>query len=124
MNKKQSLSVPLALLSTLLFTTTALAYEDYYSTTSSEDELFGSLFLGGFVFLCYCIPLVLGIILYIWMVVWTYKDATKKNNPNALLWAVLVLIFQFVAFIIYLFVRNDHLKNAPVTTPVQDSSKK
>lgn len=124
MNKKFLLSTTLALISTLLFTTSALAYDDYYSTTSDEDALFGTLFLGGFMFLCYCIPILVYVIFYIWSIVWTYKDGMKKNNPNTILWTVLVFLFGFIAFIIYLLIRNDHLKNATPTSPVQDSTKK
>jgi phosphotransferase system glucose/maltose/N-acetylglucosamine-specific IIC component len=125
MNKKFLLSTPLAILSTLLLTTSALAYDDYYSTTSSgEDALFGSLFLGGFVFLCYCIPMVLYLIFYIWSIVWTYKDGMKKNNPNTILWTVLVFLFGFIAFIIYLLIRKDHLKNAGTETTATTSDQK
>ncbi|MCA9382200.1 PLDc N-terminal domain-containing protein [Candidatus Dojkabacteria bacterium] len=95
--------------SQLLLTTSAFA-QDWDTSNSypidpglADGGLFFSVFGIG-----YCVLLILGFAFYIWVVVWTYKDATKRNNPHALLWGLLVLFFGFLPFLIYLLIRKSY----------------
>lgn len=86
--------------------------DDY---TAKEGLFFVSIMI--FSFVCFGILMFAGLILSIWMIVWTYKDAEKRQNPNAALWAILVFLFGWIAFIVYLFVRKEYPKQ--VTQPAQ-----
>lgn len=112
MKKLNLAAVALIPVSQILLTTSAFAQRSYttYETTSSDDAAgaaVASLVLSSF-FLCYCVFIIIMLALSIWMIVWTYKDAQKRNNPNAVLWAVLVFFFGLIPFIVYLFVRKDY----------------
>jgi len=45
----------------------------------------------------------ISLIIYIWLIVWTVKDA-KSRGGNALLWGIIVFLFNIIGFIIYLLV--------------------
>lgn len=47
------------------------------------------------------IPLAIAIAIAVWM----YKDAQKRNDPNAILWLIVGLVFPIVGLIVYLIVR-------------------
>lgn len=53
------------------------------------------------------LPLAL-FILWIFVIVWVYRDA-EGRGMNGVLWALLVFIGHILALIIYLIVRTDHL---------------
>ena len=50
-------------------------------------------------------PVVL-LVLWIWAIVWVYRDA-EKRGMNGALWALLVLVGSIIGFIIYLIIRNE-----------------
>jgi predicted amidophosphoribosyltransferase len=51
--------------------------------------------------------------LWIWLIVWVYRDA-ESRGMNGVLWALLVLFGNFIGLLIYLIVRSDAL---PSSTP-------
>ncbi|HPZ06507.1 MAG TPA: PLDc N-terminal domain-containing protein [Candidatus Eremiobacteraeota bacterium] len=54
------------------------------------------------------ITTIIGIIflsLAIWMILWIYRDA-RKRNMMAFLWAYIAILLPVISWIIYLFVRN------------------
>jgi len=53
------------------------------------------------------LPLLL-LSVWIFVVVWVYRDA-ERRSMSGILWALLVLVGNFVGLIIYLIVRNDEL---------------
>lgn len=89
--------------------------DDNYSTEAGL--IVSSLMI--FSFLCFGILMVASIIISIWMIVWTYKDAEKRQNPNAALWAVMVFLFGWIAFIVYLFIRKEYPKQEAQTVQSQ-----
>lgn len=61
------------------------------------------------------------ILLIIWLVLvfWVYRDA-ERRGMNGVLWALLVLIGNFVGFIIYLIVRNEEFPRQAAIEPTQN----
>ena len=53
------------------------------------------------------LPLLL-VILWIWAIVWVYRDAEKRGMSGAL-WALLVFVGSIIGLIIYLIIRNENL---------------
>jgi len=53
------------------------------------------------------IVFVISILIYIFMMVWVYKD-TKKRNMESALYVILVFFFSCCGLIIYLMARADH----------------
>ncbi len=51
--------------------------------------------------------IIIAILIYIYMMVWVYKDA-KKRNMDAILYLVLVFFFSCCGLIIYHMARADH----------------
>ena len=53
------------------------------------------------------LPLLL-VIMWIWAIVWVYRDAEKRGMSGAL-WALLVFVGSIIGLIIYLIIRNENL---------------
>ena len=56
-------------------------------------------------FIIWVLPFFL-LILWICILIWVYRDA-EERNMNGILWALLVLVGNFVGLLIFLIVRND-----------------
>ena len=54
------------------------------------------------------LPLLLLSVVWLFVVVWVYRDA-ERRGMSGVLWALLVLVGNFVGLLIYLIVRNDEL---------------
>ncbi len=63
------------------------------------------------------VPLLLLLTLWIAVIIWVYQDA-RRRGMSGLLWALLVLIGNITALLIYLIVRNDYQKITPPLSPV------
>jgi hypothetical protein len=50
--------------------------------------------------------IIVGLALYIWMLVWIYRDA-KSRGKEAALWVVIAAVAPIVGLIIYILVRNE-----------------
>lgn len=93
---------------TSLIATSAVAQQ------SPEDAAAGALACagcGGVTLLLVIIPIAIAIAMAIWM----YKDAVKRNDPNAIIWLIVGLVFPLVGLIVYLIVRSQ--KPAPPAPP-------
>jgi RNA polymerase subunit RPABC4/transcription elongation factor Spt4 len=53
-------------------------------------------------------PLIFILIIWIFIVVWVYRDA-ERRTMNGILWALLVFFGNFVGLLIYLIVRSEQL---------------
>jgi hypothetical protein len=53
------------------------------------------------------LPLLL-VLLWIWAIIWVYRDAEKRGMSGAL-WALLVFVGSIIGLIIYLIIRNENL---------------
>ena len=49
--------------------------------------------------------------------IWMYNDAKRRGDSNAVAWALLGLIFNVVALVLYLIVRNSAQPAASVGSP-------
>lgn len=69
----------------------------------------------GFMF---AIPIVYVAIAII-IAVWIYKDAQRRGDPQAGIWALVGFLFTFVGLIVYIVVRNQNQNrtNPPVPPP-------
>lgn len=81
---------------------------------SAGDEAIGGVI---FLFTCLCVLVVLG--LHLFIVYWVYKDANKRGNPNAAIWALLTLFSDPLGLILYLLLgRNQGMAGGgPPTGP-------
>jgi hypothetical protein len=52
------------------------------------------------------IGFILLLVLWIWAIIWVYRDA-EKRGMNGTLWALLVLVGSIIGLIIYLIIRNE-----------------
>lgn len=52
------------------------------------------------------LPLLLLSVIWLFVVVWVYRDA-ERRGMSGVLWALLVLVGNFIGLLIYLIVRND-----------------
>jgi hypothetical protein len=60
------------------------------------------------------VPLIY-IVLSLIVGVWMYRDAQRRNNPQAVLWLILGIVFNLAALLIYLAVRkNQQLPPPPM----------
>jgi hypothetical protein len=97
----------------LLSAMPAYAADDISVTTSSS----GSPALGIGFAICGLLIGLVGLVLYIWVAVWIWRDASKRNAPGAL-WAILWLLFSWVALIVYLVVRpKEFIASTGTVTP-------
>jgi RNA polymerase subunit RPABC4/transcription elongation factor Spt4 len=62
------------------------------------------------------IPMLLLLALWIAVIIWVYQDA-RRRGMSGLLWALLVLIGNITALLIYLIVRNDYQNITPPLSP-------
>ena len=58
-------------------------------------------------------------LVWIFVVVWVYRDS-EKRGMSGVLWALLVLVGNFIGLLIYLIVRNDELP-AHITAGITES---
>jgi len=65
------------------------------------------------------LPLLLLTVVWFSVVVWVYRDA-ERRDMSAALWALFVLVGNFIGLLIYLIVRNDELPGQ-LTTAVTES---
>jgi hypothetical protein len=107
--KKAGLITLLAGLASLLLAAPALA-ADYSVTTTSSGDAAGAT-VGIIMIVCYLLALVIGLAIYIWVAVWIYKDASKRDT-SAVMWVLLWIFFSWVGLIIYLIVRPKEFKSA------------
>lgn len=56
------------------------------------------------------LPLLISVLLAIWM----YRDARLRGDPNAVVWALLGLMFNVIGWLIYLIVRGNGQQRPPV----------
>ena len=67
-------------------------------------------FVGGAMFLFVTLFIVLlslaSLVVSIYMVYWTYKDATRRGMESPELWAIIVLFGNLMGFVLYLLVRE------------------
>ena len=68
----------------------------------------GSLMGSSMIFPLAILPLLLLSVVWLFVVVWVYRDA-KRRGMSGVLWALLVLVGNFVGLLIYFIVRNDEL---------------
>lgn len=92
-----------------------------YAQQTPEDAAAGAAACaacGGVGILFILIPIAITIAIGVWM----YKDAQKRNDPNAILWLIVGLVFSFIGLIVYLVVRSQNptppAPPAPPTAPV------
>ena len=64
-------------------------------------------------------PLLLLLIIWLILVFWVYRDA-ERRGMNGVLWALLVLVGNFVALIIYLIVRTEEFSRQLAVEPTQN----
>jgi len=66
--------------------------------------------VGGAMFLLVMLFFVLlslaSLVVSIYMVYWTYKDASRRGMDSPELWAIIVLFGNLVGFVLYLIVRE------------------
>lgn len=113
----------LAVVATVAVPVSALAqltYDYTYTNELTNDEAAG---LFGGSLLCTCLVAVVGLLVQVGLAYWTYKDAKKRGNSNAALWAVLVFFFTLIALLVYILTqRKDSVAPAqPKQEPVQES---
>lgn len=58
----------------------------------------------------------LPIAITIGIAVWMYKDAQKRNDPNAILWLIVGLVGSVIGLIVYLIVRSQKSSSPPPPT--------
>ena len=51
------------------------------------------------------------------LAVWVYKDATKRGDPQAAIWALVAFLFSFVGLLIYIVVRSKNEGRTPPMPP-------
>lgn len=50
----------------------------------------------------------IGLVLYIWSIVWVYKDANRRNKPGLII-ALLIALFAWpLGLVLWLIIRPDH----------------
>ena len=111
--KKTGVIALLAGLASLILATPALAQTDV--TTTSSDATGAALGIG--MIICWILAVVVGLAIYIWVAVWIYRDASKRDT-SAALWVILWIFFSWVGLIIYLIVRpKEYLSGTAGGTP-------
>ena len=65
-----------------------------------------------------CCSLCLGFIVPLILAILVYKDATKNNIENAVLWAIIAFIFNIVGTLIYFFLIRPEAIKKNQTPPV------
>lgn len=86
---------------------------------SGISELIDGLFALFFCSSCMGVIVVLSLLpalVSVLIAIWMYNDARRRGDPNAVVWALLGLIFNIVGWLIYLIVRGNGPSAAP---PVQ-----
>jgi hypothetical protein len=81
----------------------------------AAEALFGMMFCGGcvtFVLLLSMLPTAISVLIAVWI----YYDARKRNDPNAVPWALLGFLLNVIGWIAYLIVRSEQ-HPAPAAAP-------
>jgi len=60
---------------------------------------------GGVACVFFIITSVIGLAIVIFLMVWTFKDATARGDSNAILWPILSFFFPIIGLVVYLAVR-------------------
>ena len=82
------------------------------------DGIFALLFCAGCLGAIVMISL-LPVIFTVLIAIWMYNDAKRRGDSNAVAWALLGLIFNVIALVLYLIVRNSAQPATVSTSPVQ-----
>lgn len=85
----------------LLFAASNLLAQDVTDTPSSAGSAAGAL-IGG---TCGCIGGLIGLAIWIFLVVYVYRDAKARGMENAVLLTILTAFTGLLGFIIYLLMR-------------------
>jgi hypothetical protein len=91
-------------------TTTEQTTTYFEDDDEAQDGALACGVCGGIGLIFFVLPLLISIGIA-W---WIYKDATRRENPQAVLWAVLGFFFNIIGLIIYLIARP---KGPPGMTP-------
>lgn len=105
--RKTGFTALLITLSSLLLAVPALAADDFTVTTSGDAA---GATVGIVMIICWLLALVVGLAVYIWVAVWIYRDASKRDT-SAALWVILWIFFSWVGLIIYLIVRPKEISS-------------
>lgn len=106
--KKTGLIAFLTAVSSLLLAAPALAQTE---TTSSDAA---GATVGIFMIICWLLVMVVFLAIYIWVAVWIYKDASKRDT-SAALWVILWIFFSWVGLIVYLIVRPKEMSGGTMS---------
>lgn len=79
---------------------TASALAQTYYTYGTDDAAASGIFGAGL--LIYCCVLLVGVIIWIALAVWVYKDAKKNNPEQATLWLIVTLLLGLLGVVVYL----------------------
>jgi lysylphosphatidylglycerol synthetase-like protein (DUF2156 family) len=97
-----------------LFATSAMAQSSPRS--SAADEAAARAACGACAGFMFVIPLIL-LAAAVIIAVWIYKDATKRGDPQAVMWALIGFFFGLVGLAIYAVVRNRNMNLPPSAPP-------
>jgi Na+/proline symporter len=100
--KRTGLIALLTAVSSLVLAAPALAQTE---TTSSDAA---GATVGIIMMICWLLVMVVFLAIYIWVAVWIYKDASKRDT-SAALWVILWIFFSWVGLIVYLIVRPKEM---------------
>lgn len=96
---------PLMLLATQAFAQT--------TTTNTEvDEEAARWACGACAGVMMAVPIVM-LAISIIIAIWIYKDATRRGNPQAAIWALLGFFFGVIGLVVYLVVRKNQMTPPP-----------
>lgn len=110
--RSQLLSLGLGL---LLAALPALAFAQ---TSSSDDG--AAAFAVVLVIYCLCGLIWLGIAAAI--AYWVYRDAKKRNNPNAVIWAIVSFFFHVIGLLLYFVLGRNQGMTPPPAGPTGPST--
>lgn len=91
-------------------------FENHSSASDFIDGLFALAFCSsciGILVVLSLLPALISVLIAIWM----YNDASKRGDPNAVVWALLGLIFNVVGWLIYLIVRGNGAQRTATVQP-------
>lgn len=75
-------------------------------------ELAGELFLG--LGLLGLLMGFIGLILYIWSIIWAYKDAQKRRRPGLLVAIMVAFLAWPIGLVLWLIIRPDYYNPRPL----------
>jgi heme/copper-type cytochrome/quinol oxidase subunit 2 len=86
------------------------------SSPSAADEAAARVACGACAGFMFVIPLIL-LATAVIIAVWIYKDATKRGDPQAGMWAIIGFFFGVIGLAIYAVVRNRNTNLPPSPPP-------